>query len=198
MSFIHVQDLALMSVHRLIIDIMKNLSFFNLLCFFVLLTFLSCGKDDPTPAQSTAVEISVKDGNSWTSSNTEMNIVSGAVIKMYDTQQTVNQMTPRYTATTDQSGKALIQVDFQHEYFFTVQKGNAKNLINGLLIIGIFQTQAEIQSSPNQTPAPSVGSPKFLDTNRDGVIRTPHDVVYGDYVDLVENETFKKTSILYE
>lgn len=178
---------------------MKKLFLINLLGLVILGSFFSCNKKETTTTPTTTVEITVKDGNSWTSSNTTMNIVSGATINIYDTQtDIINNSTPKYTATTDQSGKASIPVEFKTQYFFTIQKGNAKNVINGLLIIGIFQTQAEIQSSPNQTPTPSIGSPKFLDANGDGIIRNPQDNVYGDFINLIQNKTVAKTSIVYQ
>lgn len=154
---------------------------------------------DGMMTHETKVEITVRDGNSWTTSNTTMNVVSGATIKIYETQTAIiNNSSPKYTVTTDQSGKASLPVDFRNLYFFTVQKGNAKNVINGLLIIGIFQTQSEIQSSPYQTPNPTIGSPKFLDTDGDGIIRSPMDNIYGDYINLIQNQTVAKTSIIYQ
>ena len=157
----------------------------------------SCGKKDVTPP--TTVEITVKDGNSWSSADTVLAVVDGATIKLYETQADImNNNAPKYTATTGQSGMASIPVEFKSQYFFTVQKGNAKNILNGLLIIGIFQTQAEIQSGPYQIPTPTIGSPKFADLNGDDVIRTPGDNVYGDHIDLMQNQTVVKTSIIYQ
>ncbi|MDB5111959.1 MAG: hypothetical protein JWR67_3073 [Mucilaginibacter sp.] len=176
----------------------------NLLGLFILILFFSCNKNDTTvsPPPTTTVEITVKDGNSWTPSNTTMNLVSGATIKLYDTQtDIINNNPPKYTATTDQSGKASIPVAYKNQYFFTAQKGKATNVvINGLLIVGIFQTQSEIQSSPSQTPAATIGSPKYLDTNGDGKITSPQDnvSVYGDSVDLIQNQTVSKISIIYQ
>lgn len=167
----------------------------------VLTQFSDCSKKDTNqpPTPTTKVEITVKDGNSWSLSDTALKVVDGATIKIYDTSTDImNNSTPKYTATTDQSGKASIPVEFKSQYFFIVQKGNAKNIFNNLLITGIFQTEAEIQNSPVQTPAPAVGSPKFEDLNGDGVIRSPGDNVYGDHLDLIQNQTVAKTSIIYQ
>lgn len=178
---------------------MKDGFFVTLFRSFFLVVFLSCNKEKAITPPDTILEITVKNGNSWTLSNTAMDAVTGATIKVYETQTDIlNNSSPKYTAVTDQSGKASIPVEFKMQYFFTSQKADAKNIINGLLIIGIFQTQAEIQSSPNQSPVPFIGSPKFLDTNGDGLIRSPNDNVYGDFVDLVQDQRVTKISVIYQ
>lgn len=174
---------------------MKKLLLIHLLAFLILVPFSSCIKNPPPFA---IVKITVVDGNSWTSSNTTMNLVSGATVKLYNTQtEIINNAAPAYTATTDQAGNAVIPVAYKSIYFFTVEKGNAKNVINGFLIIGIFQTQAEIQSSAFQIPFPTIGSPKFNDTNGDGKIDAS-DKIYADYIDLIQGQIVSKTSIIYQ
>ena len=174
---------------------MKKLLFIHLLALFIFLPFSSCIKNSPPFA---IVKITVVDGNSWAPTNTTMNLVSGATVKLYNTQtEIINNAAPTYTATTDQTGNAVIPVAYKSAYFFTAEKGNAKNVINDLLIIGIFQTQAEIQASAFQIPFPTIGSPKFSDTNGDGKIDAS-DKIYADYIDLIQGQIVSKTSIIYQ
>lgn len=156
----------------------------------------SCNKkDDPEPP-ATTLEITVKDGKSWSASNTSLSNSSGVTINLYTTQTDVTNNTPQYTAITNQAGVASIPVEFKNQYLLTAQKGNAKNLINGLLITGIFQTQTEINAAPFQTPAPTLGSPKFLDTNQDGRIDAG-DRVIADIVNPVQDQNVAKAIIIY-
>ncbi|WP_256010348.1 hypothetical protein [Desertivirga xinjiangensis] len=175
---------------------MKTL--FTILVGVAALTQLSsCNKKDDPESPATTLEITVKDGNSWSPSNTALSNSSGVTINLYATQTDVTNKTPQYTATTNQAGVASIPVEFKNQYLLTAQKGNAKNTINGLLIIGIFQTQTEINSAPFQTPVPSVGSPKFLDTNQDGRIDAG-DRVIADIVNPILNQNVAKTIIIYQ
>lgn len=172
-------------------------SFVIIFIIFTLTQSFTCGKkeDAPTPP-ATTVEILVKDGNSWSTSNTALSVAGGATVYLYATEADVTNNTPKYTATTDQNGIAKVSVDFQSQYFLKAQKGDAKNMINGLLIIGIFQSQAEIDASPYQTPAPAAGSPRFLDTNRDDII-TAQDKIIADRVEPKQDQNVNKTIIIY-
>jgi len=155
----------------------------------------TCNKKDDTVTPTTTVEITVKDGNSWSASNTSLSISSAATINLYATQTDVTNNTPKYTATTDQTGVAKIPVNFQSQYLLTVQKGNAKNIINGLLVIGTFQSQAEIANSASQATA-VVGGPKFADVNGDGKIDS-NDKVTADVIIPIQSQNVTKTSIIY-
>ena len=167
--------------------------------------FVSCskkdnndnGKDNSQDTLTTKIEITVKDGNSWSAQNTSMNVVSDATVKVYESLEKVVANTPSYTKTTDQTGKVLIPVVYKDTYYFTVQKGNAKNIYNNQLIAGIFQTDTEIQNSAIQTPTPSIGSLKYADLNFDGIINS-QDKATGDYVLTVQSQTIAKTSVIYQ
>lgn len=158
---------------------------------------LSCSKKDDNLAPTSTVEVTVKDGNSWSASNTSLSVSAGATINLYDTQTDVTNNTPKYTATTDQTGVVKFPVAFQSQYLLTAQKGNAKNLISGLLITGIFEFAAEIDKSPRQTPGATVGGPRFSDVNADGIINA-NDKVNADIIIPVQNQTVAKTVIIYQ
>lgn len=174
---------------------MKKL-FFVLVSLSVFLSTqsFSC-KKDATPVSSTTIEVTVKDGNSWSISNTSLSIVSGATVYFYATQADVTNNTPQYTAATDATGVVKIPVNFQTQYFLLVQKGSAKNLYNGYLITGIFQSQSDIQASAFQVPAPVIGGLKFGDLNGDGKIDS-NDKTFADNVSPVLNQNITKTSII--
>jgi hypothetical protein len=167
--------------------------------------FISCskkdnndnGKGNSQDTLTTKIEITVKNGNSWSAQNTSMNVVSGAYVKVYESLDKIAANTPSYIRTTDQNGKVLIPVVYQNTYYFTVQKGNAKNIYNNFLIAGIFQTDTEIQNSAVQTPTPSVGSLKYADLNFDGIINSS-DKATGDYVIPVQSQTTAKISVIYQ
>ncbi|TKK69275.1 hypothetical protein FC093_08120 [Ilyomonas limi] len=153
---------------------MQRAILIQLLGFFITLSLFSCTRNGTVMLPATRVEITVKDGNSWAAFNTAIDVVSGAIVKLYDSESDImSNKAPEYTAITNGALTASILVEYKSEYFFTVEKGNAANTINGLLKKGIFQTQAQIDASPVQIPAPIIGSPKFLDTNGDGIITPP-------------------------
>ena len=163
------------------------------------LFFSACTKNRTIALPLTVVEIKVRSGNSWSLSNAAMTIVSGATINLYETPVAIiHHQSPTYSATTNYLGVAAIPVDYKKRYYFTVEKGKAKNTLDGLLITGIFGSQAAIDTSPVQLPAPAVGSPSFLDTNGDGIINSPDDNVYADYIDIIQNNKVTKTAIIYQ
>jgi hypothetical protein len=130
-------------------------------CVAASFLFSSCDKESPATSN---VSITVTNGLTGTAS-------SGATIKLYDDPNKANNgSSPAYTLTTDASGKITSQVDYIGGYFIVAEKGTQKSYYNGLIPIGIFKTQSEIDSSPAQTPVATIGSVKFKDTNGDGVI----------------------------
>ena len=156
----------------------------------------SCKKDIVPVVSKTIIEITVKDANSWSTSNTSFSLSTGATIFLYATQADITINTPKYTSIIDQSGLVKIPVVFQVGYFLIVKKGKASNLYNGYLIKGIFQSQASIQSSAFQNPAGTVGGLQFEDVNGDGIINTS-DKVTGSYVTAIENQQVSVTALIY-
>ncbi len=135
-----------------------------------LLAISSCLKNDDsnngtstTTTTGTTVAIKVVDGHSGVA-------VPGAAVSLYATSADVTANTPTYSLTTDQTGVAESPVTFVSQYYVIAQKESEKNYYSGLIPIGLFTSTAEIQSSAIQTPAATIGSVKFQDTNGDGVI----------------------------
>ncbi|QEM06797.1 hypothetical protein DIU31_026040 [Mucilaginibacter rubeus] len=130
-------------------------------CIAASFLFSSCDKKGPA---TSTVAITITDGQTGAAS-------VGATVKLYDDVNKPNTgEAPSYTLTTDASGKATAVVAYIGEYYIVAEKGTQKSYYNGLIPIGIFKTQADIDSSPKQTPAAIIGSVKFKDTNNDGVI----------------------------
>ena len=90
-----------------------------------------------------------------------------------------------------------VAVNFYTNYLLIVKKGNAGNLHNGYLIKGIFQSQADIQSSPYQTPMVTVGGLQFYDLNGDGIINYS-DKTTSQFILLIEKAQLAVTSIIYQ
>jgi hypothetical protein len=183
------------------------------LSFIVLLIqIVSCSKDvQPvatvaTPAKTT-IEITVRDGHSWTQGkvDTTLDIVSNATVKLYVSKDDIiNNAPPAFTITTDASGKASLDIDHpsfaSSTYYFTAEKGTAKNVVNNWLVKSIYTYPPAGINPPHvplQTPAPAQGSPLFLDANNDGIIQSPGDDVYSDFVMISVNKTVTKNSIIF-
>jgi hypothetical protein len=145
-------------------DNMKHLK--SLFILVVFSTTLSCSRKNGTSV--TTVDVMVTDGASWTAA-------SGATVYLYDSSNAVTSNLPKYTQTTDSKGDVKFTVVYSGQYYVVAQKvvaqkGNAKNYYNGLIPVGIFQSQTEIRNSPAQNPPAVVGGIKFRDTNGDGVV----------------------------
>jgi len=138
---------------------------------FIAITVLSCKKaETPAPAEAaTTVAVTVTDGSTGVAA-------TGATVLLYDSADAVASNTSKYTATTDQTGTVKITVAYISQYFVIAQKGSEKNYYSGLIPIGIFKTQTDIQNSAIQTPPAVIGGVKFQDTNGDGRISAADDV----------------------
>ncbi|MCR8560994.1 hypothetical protein KXD93_25275 [Mucilaginibacter sp. BJC16-A38] len=158
-----------------------------LLFTLMAIALLSCTKDQTKTG--TTVEISVVDGSTGSAA-------AGATVSLYESSAAINSNTPKYTQTTDQTGKAKIGVAYLSQYYVTAQLGSKKNYYNGFLPVGIFKTQTDIQNSAIQTPAAVIGSVKFQDTNGDGKISAADDVA-APSVSLTVNTNTTFTTTVY-
>jgi hypothetical protein len=130
-------------------------------CVAASFLFSSCDKEGPS---TSTVAITVTDGLTGTAS-------AGATVKLYDDANKANTgEAPAYTLTTDASGKVSASVAYIGGYYIVAENGTRKSYYGGLIPIGIFKTQADIDSSPVQTPVATIGAVKFKDANGDGVI----------------------------
>ncbi|MDN3581898.1 hypothetical protein [Mucilaginibacter flavus] len=143
-------------------------------CFIILL-FGACRKDNNT----TTLQITVTNGRTGI-------VSAGAVIQLYKDSASVSNNKPTYQATTGADGVANINASFQPRCFILIENGSLKNFYNGYVPAGIFNTQADINNNPSQTPTPSIGDIRFRDTNGDGKIDT-HDKVFAPSIGLDNN-----------
>jgi hypothetical protein len=130
----------------------------------LLITGLSCKKGQTV----TTLTVTVTDGRTGAPA-------AGASVLLYDSSSGVASNAAKYSATTDQSGKATITIAFLSQYFVIAQQASEKNYYSGLIPTGIFKTQADIQFTPAQTPPAAIGGVKFQDTNGDGVVNAQDD-----------------------
>jgi hypothetical protein len=91
---------------------------------------------------------------------------AGAVIKIFSKAEDVNTSKTFDVLTTDQAGNADFYGVKATSYFVTVAKDNMSNIINGYVLDGRYDNQAEIDSSPIYANA-VVGGLKFKDVNGD-------------------------------
>ncbi len=83
-----------------------------------------------------------------------------------------------YNNTIDEMGEALNTGEME----YLNQTGNSVTAIYGLESIGYFESDADIQSSPEQTfGTPRVGDLKYADQNNDHIIDSRDRVVIGDW-----------------
>ena len=179
------------------------------------LSFISCTKnnDQPvpvTPVVKTTLEILVKDGNSFVNGKDDtLDNVAGATIKLYaNKDDIINHAPPTFVLSTNSFGKAVLDIDASTSpasvYYFTVESGSKRNVINNWLVKSVYTYPAPLfpgatkpPAYPIQTPALTLGSPIFLDANNDGVIQSPGDDVYSDFIEVSVNQTASKKSIIF-
>jgi hypothetical protein len=161
-----------------------------LIAFIALTTFEACSKKaDVAPAKSTTVQITVADGRTGAAAGS-------ATVNLYADMTAVNNNTPKYTQITDQNNQAKFTVDYLSKYYVVVTKGTAKNYYSGLVPIGIFQSQADINNSPAQNPPGTVGGVKYQDTNEDGIINN-NDKTDAPFITLTQSTNNTQTITVY-
>lgn len=173
------------SVNHVIYD-MKSLK--ALVFFIIPLAMTSCSKKSGTAVTATTIEVAVSEGN-----NKDVSV--GTTVELYESVAAVAANTPKYTQTTNVSGKAVFTVVYLSKYYVVAHKGTERNFYAGYIPIGTFTSDTEISYSPAQTPPGVVGGVKFQDTNHDGVINSS-DVVAAPSVEVIANSnTFFNVAI---
>ncbi|QEM13136.1 MULTISPECIES: hypothetical protein [Mucilaginibacter] len=156
-------------------------------CVAASFLFSSCDKETSTTSN---VAITVTDGLTGAGS-------AGATVKLYDDVNKPNTgEAPAYTLTADASGKISAPVAYIGGYYVVAENGARKSYYGGLIPIGIFKTQSDIDASPKQTPAATIGSVKFKDTNGDGVINDS-DKTHAPLLFLESGQTLTYSTAVY-
>lgn len=129
----------------------------------------------------TSIDLTVKDGTSWTPENSGLTVVQGATVKLFSDQSSFNAGTPDYSMSTGVDGKVVFYDLPAGTYYMTVTKNNLSNIADGYLITGVFQNQAELDAYAVQTGA-VVGGLMYADINEDGIISTGDQISYDQLV----------------
>lgn len=149
-----------------------------------LLLFASCDKStDPVATVKNEIVVKVYNTSTWNVQTNKMDSVAGATVYLLTDSATL-------TATTDKNGLATFSNVTEKMYYISTSKEDLSNLLNketvagkvvGNLIIGVYKTQEDINSSA-RNPAAAIGGAKLSDVNGDGQINTD-DKVQGLPVD---------------
>lgn len=124
------------------------------------------------PKNEKSIELTIRNAKLWTPENPTLDpALEGAIVNLYTSQNSFDNNTPDYTSTSDKNGKAIFYNLPADTYFLIVNHEDLSNIAsNGFLIIGVFQTQEEVDNSAAQPNNPKPGSLKYADVNGDGRI----------------------------
>lgn len=125
-----------------------------------------------------SLELTIKDGTSWTQQNPNLALAEGAVVDLYISQSSFDAGTPDFTATSDENGELVFNDLAEGTYFMLVAKGDLSNIKDGFLIDGVFQTQEEIDGGAIHSGNPQPGDLRLVDLNGDAIISNDDKVEY--------------------
>jgi hypothetical protein len=124
-------------------------------------------------------KFTVYDCSGWTVATPRV-AQAGAFIKIFTKEEDVNTSKTFDVLTTDQDGNADFYGVKGTSYLVIVGKDNKSNIINGYVLDGRYDNQAEIDSSPIDANA-VIGGFKFKDINGDGRV-WPDDKYNYDFI----------------
>lgn len=113
------------------------------------------------------VKFTVYDCSSWTPENMRT-LQVGATIKVYTDGSKVGTSQTFDVLTTDSNGKATLYGSRSSNYYITVSKDAKSNIVNGFVLLGTYNSQVEVDSSPD--PNAKVGGLRYMDVNGDGLL----------------------------
>lgn len=171
-----------------LLQLIMNKNIYVALSCLLLLLLVSCNnsKDPIITTVKNQIQVKVYNAKTWNSQTSKMDSVIGATVYLISDSVTV-------TAITDNKGIATFSNVKEKNYYLISSKGNLSNLMNkdtvnskvfGNLIIGIYRSQDDINSSAENSNA-VVGGVKLADWNGDGRINN-YDKVQGLPVDFKE------------
>jgi hypothetical protein len=165
----------------------------SLLFAFIITLSASC--EEMNKNEELNCVIQVINTETWTPENTSADFESNATVKVYKTKNSDSDK-PIFEKQTNENGEVEFELSPYEFYLFLVEKEFLSNIIDteiknnltiGFLIDGIFQSQEEIDSSPQPNAIP--GDPRLTDINADGLVDA-NDKVPGTTVYLT-NDTIK-------
>lgn len=159
---------------------MKKIIYLLMACS---LSLASCEKTDEQATVNNEIKIKVYSTKTWKATTFKMDFVVGATVHLIYGSDTI-------TALTDNNGVATFSNVKEKVYGVIASKGELSNLTNkstidneitGYLIIGVYNSQEDIESSAAYSNA-IIGGPKLADVNGDGLINN-NDRVHGGFID---------------
>lgn len=138
------------------------------------LSFTGCSDDDE-PATTTDAKLSfeVYEYTATSKADVTVNKTPAAQAEINIYSKAGEQYNLIKTLKTNDTGIAEYEGESETTIYYDVKKGNSSNLYNGYVVAGIFESQEDIDNSPNHRPIysqPQPGDLKFKDINGDGVI----------------------------
>lgn len=147
----------------------------------ILLLFAACKSNEPAePAVKNEVKVTVYDTKTWSASSPVLKTVGNVTVNLSSKSYDV-------TAVTSEQGVVTFREVKEGGYSILATKGDLSNLhdqrvVNGValgyLIVGVYQSQEDIDSSAEYSNA-EIGGIKLADINGDGLINNL-DLVSGD------------------
>ena len=138
------------------------------------------------------VRFTVYDCSNWSPASSDIH-QAGAVIKIYTTVSDVGTSKTYDMLTTDLNAQAILYGLRTNNYYLTVTKDNKSNIVNEYVLLGIYNNQAEVDSSPD--PNATVGGFRYMDWNGDGRInqddKSNYQVIWSQF-DLDHNTVLLK------
>lgn len=138
-----------------------------------------------------SAEFTIKDGTSWTPANQGLDVASDATIKLFADQASFDNGIPDFIRISDESGIVKFYNMPEGVYLMLVEKDDLSNIVNGYLVAGVYQNEAEIAFGPIQEGA-TVGGLKYTDVNADGIINDD-DKIYHDAITIVNHQVVSET-----
>lgn len=148
-----------------------------------LLSLVSCDKTDEQTTVKNEIKIKVYSTKTWKATTFDMDSIAGATVQLISGSDTVSTVTDNYGIATFRNLKEKV-------YCILASKGGLSNLINkstinnkidGYLIIGVYNSQSDIENFATYSGA-TIGGPKLADLNGDGRINDD-DRTGGFYID---------------
>lgn len=135
----------------------------------LILSFTGCSDDDKTETTAKLLfEVFEYTATSKSDVTVKKTPAAQAEVNIYN--KTGEQYNLIKTLKTDNTGIVEYEDEYNTTVYYEVKKGNSSNLYNGYIIVGIFESQEDIDNSPRQDANTQPGDLKFKDVNWDAII----------------------------
>ena len=143
------------------------------------------------------VNFTVYDCSNWTLQSYKTP-EPNAKIKVYLKAEDVGTTKTYDVLTSDQNAQAVLYGLKTNNYYYTVEKDNKSDIINGYILIGTYNTQQDIDNSAIYAGA-TIGGLRYLDFNGDGRInsddKSNYETIWSAY-DLVGKTILSRSAFI--